>query len=288
MRRIVIAIGLTVALIGVVVPDIAHARESQIFALEGEEREATRFVRQATGRLVIAPDGRPTDITIEAGELRIEAMYRRIISAWRFAPVLREGVPSAVSVDMNLTLSADRIEGSTRRVRYGVANVEFMEGTDPADGDVELLTSDLKPPVFPMRMAMAGVGARLLMLVEVDRSGRVVRGAVADADLYARQTSSGRAAASQVERFAKATLEVIEQWTIGEENVLESGWALVPVNFAVPGTTPMDWTPVLPMTVSRLDWMAEPLAEAQALSSVGRSLDESVQLLTPMEPLVSQ
>ncbi|MGL4243122.1 MAG: hypothetical protein ACRCTI_18565, partial [Beijerinckiaceae bacterium] len=109
-----------------------------------------------------------------------------------------------------------------------------------------------------------------------------------DATLYARQTSSGRAAAVQVERFAKATLDVVDQWTVANEDVLEAGWALVPVHFAMPGTTPMDWTPILPMTASPLDWMAEPLAEAKALSSAGRSVDDAVRLLTPMSPLASQ
>lgn len=291
MRRIVTAIGLAAAAASAVLPITTHALdapEAQTFELEAEQREATRFVRRATGRLVIAPDGTPTDITIDAGEPRIEALYRRIIGTWRFAPILREGAPTAVGVDMNLTLSADRIEGSARRMRYGVADVEFLEGTDASDGDVELLKSDLKPPVFPMSMAMAGVGARILVLVEVDDAGRVKRAAVADATLYARQTSSGRAAAAQVERFAKSTLDVVDQWTVANQDVLEAGWALVPVHFAMPGTTARDWTPVLPMTASPLDWMAEPLAEAQALSSAGRPVDDSVRLLTPMDPLASQ
>lgn len=271
-------------------PAVVHAFEApgpQVFALEVEQSEAVRFERQATGRLVISPDGTPTDVTVEAGEPRIEAMYRRMIGTWRFVPILRDGVPVAKNVDMNLTLSADRIEGSAERMRFGIADVEFLDGTDPEDGDVELVTSDLKPPIFPTNMALAGVGASIMVLVGVDGTGRVTRAAVSDASLFARQTSSGRAAAAKVARFAKATLDVVDEWVIADPGVIDQGWALVPVHFAPPGSTAMDWTPVLPMTASPLDWMAEPLAAAKALSASGQAIDSDVRLLTPLAPHAS-
>lgn len=283
MRRMIAGLALASALVLPMPAASFEAPEPQSFALEDPDvREAVRYVRAATGRLVISPDGTPTDIEINAGEPRIEALYRRIIGAWRFAPVERDGKPVALPVDMNLTLTLDRIEGTARQARYGVADVLFLEST--SDDAVGLVTSDFRPPAFPLNMARAGLGALVTVLVEVNEDGRVVRAAVADADLYARQTTSSRAAAAQVERFAGATLAVVGDWVFGDPGVIEEGWALVPVNFALPGATPLHWTPVLPMRVSRHAWMEAPLAEAKATSGSGRAEVDDVRLLTPLSP----
>jgi hypothetical protein len=288
MRRIVIGLAALVATSAL--PGIARAFESpeaQSFELKTDQREAQRFVRTATGRLVISADGTATEIEIEAGEPRIEALYRGLIAGWRFEPILRDGAPAAVPVDMNLMLWADRVAGSERQVRYGVADVLFLESTKDDGGDVELLTSDFKTPRFPMSMAAAGVGASITLLLQVDDAGRVTRAAVSEASLFARQATSSRSAASKVETFTRAVFNVVDEWNVGAGADEGRGWVLVPVHFAPPGTTSMDWTPVLPMTVSRPEWMAGPMAEAKALSSTGRAVDEQVRLLTPLNPALN-
>lgn len=289
MRRIVIGLAALVATSAL--PGIVRAFESpeaQSFELATDQREAQRFVRMATGRLIVSADGTPTEIEIEAGEPRIEALYSGLIAEWRFQPIVRDGVPAAVPVDMNLVLSADRVAGSERQVRYGVADVLFLESTKEYGGEVELLTSDFKTPRFPMSMAAAGVGASITMLLQVDSAGRVTRAAVSDASLFARHATSSRSAASKVESFTRSVFDVVDEWNVGAGADGGRGWVLVPVHFAPPGTTSMDWTPVLPMTVSRPEWMDGPMAEAKSLTSTGRAVDDTVRLLTPMDPLASQ
>lgn len=265
MRRILPAA--LAALFGAL-PVVADAGTlEQTFRLEGDDVRAQRYERSTVGSLFIEPDGRVTEVEIDlpAGQ---RATYRTLLGRWRLDPVVRNGEAVRAKAHFEIDLYALRIPEQPRKMRFGVENVTFVD--PPVDSEPSMRRSLLSPPRYPPSLAMEGTGARVMLLLRLDDTGRVVDAAAHDVDIYAHRISSARVVGPKSERFVANAVDAARDWVITDAAALEAGSVFVPVAFLPPGTGPGSWQPVLDVRASQLPWMQAIERGAIAMTAGGQ------------------
>jgi TonB family protein len=136
------------------------------------------FTATTAGTITVAPDGSVADVALEGrrllGRSAIEG-YENHIRTWKFEPVVENGTPVRAMAHLQLALIAAREKGSDS-ASYGVRHVWFLDPPKRGSGGEPTgASSGLQPPVYPMKAMQAGVGAEVLLRVELDADGRVAR-----------------------------------------------------------------------------------------------------------------
>lgn len=209
----------------------------------------------AEGVVQIGVDGKVTDYRLESKlSPNVAALVDKAVRAWEFEPIVIDGSPVVAKTAMHLSLIAEPA-GAKDHYRLRVTNVHFGAPRQRRD--------TVKPPHYPIEAVQAHLGAKVLLAVRLDDSGKVV-----DAKPY--QTSLDLRANSEFQAekwrrvFESASLEAARNWhydlseTINGKAVATK--ALVPIVFNVreagtPPPAPGTWKAYVPGPVHDVPWL---------------------------------
>jgi len=248
--------GLSAAPAAPVLADAPEFSQEQAFLLPAPVMAAQTFYVDVRGSLVVEPDGSVGEVDLQMpGD--VEQDYRAWLMKQRFEPVEIDGRIVRAKAFFQLDAVATTIPG-TRRVELGVAELTFVDPPKNADGDAasEFFVS-MKAPRYPERQAIRNLGAEIVLMLQLDAEGRVIRAGVASATLAAREARSTSQASRDIEAFASQTLRAAKQWILRSDAGGDSRTVLLPVRFTPPGIDPDGWVPAIPMQVQPLSWMSE-------------------------------
>jgi hypothetical protein len=249
-----------------------------VFSLAAPQRfEASTF-----GSLTVEPDGRVSEVTLDA---RLKPPFRSAfedaIRRWQFQPIVQDGHPIRAVGHMSLTLFLET-DRSADSVRAGFERVDFVDAPEDqrmSRAEMHEQGLRLRPPQYPVGVAMAGVGGELMMLVEVDEQGEVLRAEPQSASLFVSSDSRPSAVEDAYEQLAKATRRAAMRWKLPN---LEERTALVPVVFSAPGQTSDFWRPIYDVAIVPQPWMLT-AGEACQLTASGERESERLRLVQPVE-----
>jgi hypothetical protein len=259
-------------------PQTEVASGSQVIAVPDGLRKAERFAVRAGGRLVVEPDGRVSEATLDMpGATR--DIYLQAIARWRFEPMRVDGAPVRAETRFTLIAIGTAIAG-TDRMRLGIENVWFhgsesLEGAETHEEPRQFLS----PPRYPRAVAQAGYGGTVNVLVKLDAEGGVVDAGIAGVALSRGTLRNERQAVAMARAMADASVSAARGWRINDAAAIEAGSAIVPVTFHPPQQPFGDWTPQIPLDVSPLPWMLAAQAEAVALTAGGSAGSARFRLL---------
>jgi hypothetical protein len=222
---------------------------SPAFAQKG----AATLDMEADGEVQIAPDGHVSDYRLQSKlGPTLAALVDTKVRGWRFEPVLIDGKPVIAKTAVHIKLKAEPRSDSDD---YAVQIVDVNFGS-PQRGH------DLKPPKYPEAAIRAGLGAKVLLSMRLDDSGKVV-------EVQPYQSSLNRRAASEAEAeqwrhlFEKASVVAARTWhydlseTVNGKPIGTS--VMVPIVFSLRGNgmhepTPGEWTAYLPGPLHPAPW----------------------------------
>lgn len=241
----------------------------------------------ADGEVRIDPEGRVSDYSVSS-ELapEIAALVDRSVRRWRFEPILQDGRPVIAKTALRIRLLARRSKDDSDDFTVSIASVEFGAPRRSSAGE---------PPRYPRLAANARLGAKVLLLLRIDETGKVVEAHPYQTSLGAR-TRSENDAESWRELFERASITAAKTW---KYDLTESvagrrigTYALLPIVFrissAAGGAKEGDWVGYVPGPVHELpeelrheieaNDRASRLAdgEAAALNSRFRLIDDVV------------
>ena len=224
-----------------------------------KEKAAAVYALHTTGTIEIGPDGHVLRHTLDKGQpAAIENALGRSIQQWRFEPILVDGKPVIAKTRMRLSIEALPTPGEDYQLRVG--GVWF--------GEPERNSQHMTPPRYPEDLARAGIGAKALLVLQLDAQGAVQR-------VHAEQVSLDQDVrpVSQAERwrdmFAKVSISAASKWKFDINEAL-AGQAIgtsiqVPVEFflgdpvargnADPGAN--QWRSYIPGPRVRAPWLDE-------------------------------
>lgn len=251
----------------------------QQFALESGVRHVAMYEMTARGTLVVEPDGRVSEATLdmprETRELYLDAIRR-----WTFQPVRVDGAPIRAKAHFLLAATAHPIEGRPGEMRLGVENVWFLDPPETeAVAGARAPRNDLKPPVYPSRAAQADHGAALSVLVKLDAEGRVIDAGITRFALAASEVRSTGQSNAFARQFVESTLAAARTWVIRDPSAIGAGSAIVPVVYHSPHRQPGGWQPRIPLEVTPLPWMLAAKSEAVAYTPAGEATSPRFRLV---------
>lgn len=140
------------------------------------------FVAEADGTLTLEPDGTVSAATLpDTMEPALRDAYLAAIRRWTFEPVVIDGRAVRAIGHMRLTLGIT-LEGSALHS----GRIESVTFTDPSGHDGRLgPEAVLHPPRYPMELARRGISGEVVLAVETDAEGRIVRAAAQSGRIYA-------------------------------------------------------------------------------------------------------
>lgn len=258
--------------------------------------EASMVVR---GHIDIATDGSVEGLRLtheDALEPNMANFIRKAVMAWRFEPIVEDGVAVPATAPVSLRLMAVRSDDGDFRASIRGASFDVYDPTDATTVRWEKNT----PPKYPSGALRAWVQGDVYLAVKVGRDGSVEDAAVRQVNLLS--SDSERNMKRWREALAAASLRTARDWrfltpTEGEA-AAEPYWLVtVPVAFRliVPGqpqnTDEPRWTAYVPGPLQPLPWLApedvrnatspEALADG-GVYMVGEA--SGPKLLTPLDP----
>lgn len=173
-----------------------------MFCATAWAREAEVLEMDANGEVQIAPDGHVTDYRLNSKLAPMVAnLIDRNVRAWQFEPILVDGVAVTAKTSMHLHLKAEPIDGKDA-FSLRVANVWFGNPNRKSSGK-------MRPPHYPPSAVRAHTGARVLLAVHVDETGKVV-------EVFPYQISLSKDAGGETEYlrklFEQASVEAARHW----------------------------------------------------------------------------
>lgn len=231
-----------------------------------------------TGHIEIAPDGSLHTYQLDKGlSPAVEQLVEKNLRQWRFEPITVEGRPVIARTRLRLMLSAEEIaDGYQLRVE----NVWFGEPTR---------TSKMRPPQYPAQAAYAGLGARVILVLRLDASGKVI-------DVHPEQTSLGAIAKNEKQAeewrgvFEKVSVAAARRWKFDVTEVIggapvETSSVRVPVDFEMMGKTSDNrWRGFVPGPRRPAPWVTDEIAATQSIDDLGaddtQPLDSRFKLKT--------
>jgi hypothetical protein len=250
---------------------------SAMFAVAGvawAAQNSTVLEMSADGEIRIAPDGHVTDYKLKSTlSPTIAALVDRNVRSWRFEPIVVDGNPVAAKTALHLGLKAEPT-GSEDKYTIRIADVRFGEPQRNAR---------IRPPRYPEEAVRAGLGARVLLYVHLDETGKVVEASPRQTNLNARPSSEVEAKHWR-DLFEKASISAAKNWKYDLSETINGKpigtTAIVPLVFSVKNgpirnAGSGEWQAYLPGPVRPAPWLKpEQLAGNADLSSLrdGQSL----------------
>lgn len=264
-------------------PALAEAPEfsqEQAILLPAPVKRPPLFFATVAGSLVVEPDGSVSEVKLElpgdAGRI-----YREALAKQRFQPVEIDGRIVRAHAFFKLRARATPIDGSSE-ARLFIDDITFVDPPGQGQPQEPRQTTSLKPPRYPSAAARRGVGASVMVRIQLNAEGRVVRAGIQDFSLSAVNPPTRDRAQRDANLFVRNTLEAVRDWTFDMDTIPTTGaeepTVLVPVTFHSP-TIPWDgWVPSIPLEVRLLPWMRDS-DSAIALTGSGRAPSEKFKLL---------
>lgn len=233
------------------------------------------YVASASGEIVIGPDGKVVSARLDARGLdaRMRADYEDHIRRWTFEPVVEDGAPVAVRVPIQLALRAV-IDPASKRASLYIERAFFL--TPPrvraalAPGE----RTEMPPPNYPPGAFRAGVGAEVMLLVELGEDGRVARAAAREVSLLS--AAPLRMVQSDVDSLIKAAERAAARWRI--PGYAPGDRVLVPVKF---NSGERFWSHWQPYQHAPAAWVLE-ARDVPSLAAGGAPTDARIRLVTPL------
>lgn len=237
------------------------------------------FELTAVGTIEVAPDGsvHAYDLETKLGS-DVETLVERTVRTWRFEPVLVDGRAVIAKTRMRLELVAEPVDDG-----YALRVDDVFFGSVDARNNT--------PPTFPTTPLREGVGARVILVLQLDATGKVAQIHVEQVSLT--KNAGWRAKALQA-HFIAASRRAAATWTYNIEEFVDGEPApttlvRVPIEYSlresggwterqayVPGPIhPMPWADTDEgITQEQLDGLAQ--GDAQPLGSRVRLKDDVV------------
>jgi hypothetical protein len=249
--------------------------------------KSANYEMVANGEVRIDPEGRVSDYSLSSTLTpEIAALVDRSVRGWRFEPILQDGRPVTAKTALRIRLLANRSAADSDNFTVSIASVEFGAPRRSSAG---------KPPSYPRLAASVRLGAKVLLLLRIDDTGKVVEALPYQTSLGAR-TRSESDAESWRKLFERASITAAKTW---KYDLTESvagrrigTYALLPIVFRIQseagGAEEDDWIGYVPGPVHELpeelrheieaNDRASRLAdgEAAALNSRFRLIDDVV------------
>jgi len=272
--------GLPAAPAAPVLADAPEFSQEQAFLLPAPVERPPLFFATVAGSLVVEPDGSVSDVKLklpgDAGRI-----FREALAKQRFQPVEIDGQIVRAHAFFELRARAAPIDGSSE-ARLFIDDLTFVD--PPAAGlrHAPRHTTSLTPPRYPSSAAQRGVGALVLVRVQLNAEGRVVRAGIQDMSLYALEARSSARAERAARLFVDRTLDAVRDWTFDMDAIggidASNPVVLVPVSFTPPTMSRDGWMPTIPLNVRLLPWMRDSDI-AVALTGSGTAPSEKFKLL---------
>ena len=178
--------------------------------------------------------------------------YVRAIRRWTCEPILVDGQPVRALGHMRLAFSIE-LKGRA----FQSASIERVTFIDPSGEATSVLGPGAKmhPPRYPMELARQGIGGEVLMAVQTDANGRIVRAATQSGRLYADVRPRDEARAQRAfGQLARASVEAARNWELPG---CRSSICTVPVRYTVmrDQQRPTFWWPAHTVAITPEPWM---------------------------------
>ena len=213
--------------------------------------KAASYEMTADGEVQIDSEGRVSDYTL-GSELTpaIAGLVDRAVRRWRFEPILQDGQPVAAKTALHIRLRATRAADDSEDFVVRIASVDFGAPRRKPGG---------KPPRYPDLAAGARLNAKVLLLLRMDDTGKVVEAQPYQTSLGAR-TRSERDAESWRRLFERASVTAAKTWTydltetVGDRRI--GGYSIAPIEYRIAardaGGDQDQWTGYIPGPVHEL------------------------------------
>ena len=222
-------------------------------AAQAAQQAAAELEMSADGEVQIAVDGHVSDYRI-TNKLtpELDALIEKSVRGWRFDPVVIDGAAVVAKTALHLVLKAEP-RGQPDRYAVKIVDVRFGDPHRDKTG---------RPPRYPEAAARSGVGAKVMLSVRLDDSGKVV-------DVLPYQTNLDHRPSSEVEAlqwrelFEKASIAAAKTWRFDLSETVNGKPigtnAMVPIVYYLRGNgahapRPGEWTPYLPGPVHPAPW----------------------------------
>lgn len=166
------------------------------------EKAAPVYEIDASGTIEIGPDGRVFDHQLDKSQPgAIGQALARSIEQWRFEPILVDGKPVIAKTSMRLAIEALPIADDNYQL--SIRGVWF--------GEPRRSAHDMMPPRYPRDAVSAGIGAKVVLVLQMDEKGEVQR-------VHVEQVNLDRVARSDFDAdrwrdsFAKTSLATASRW----------------------------------------------------------------------------
>lgn len=194
-----------------------------------------------SGTISVDPHGVVTGYTVkDADKLpsAIRQLIKDTVPAWRFQPVMHDGVAVSAATGMSLQIVADFAdpEHATIRVRgehFGcAADMSAQQSSAICPAGAYPSYRAISPPRYPIAAERARIGGEVFLMLQVGADGQVLQSAVRQVDLYIEASDP----ASARSLLAHAALDAAKSWTFNVPTrgaaVKAGKWVVtVPVNF---------------------------------------------------------
>ena len=234
------------------------------------------YLAEGRGTITIAPDGSVAEVEIaERFGQGIDEPLREQIKAWRFEPVVQDGVAITALAHMQLKLRADLADKNQATVR--VVKADFV---DPPTTGEKTFGSAFTPPVYPKRAMSRGYGAHVMVRVEVDDAGRVIHSAGLSGWLTGPGDTPGRQE-RMMQTFVEASRKAVAKWQMPRPAKSGSRTYNVPINFRLHNRV---WAQAHWIDRQPEAWMlAADSANVAALDAAGNLMRGDIRLLTELD-----
>ena len=222
-------------------------------AAQAAQQAASVLEMSADGEVQIAVDGHVSDYRMKNKlSPELDALVEKSVHGWHFEPVVIDGAAVIAKTALHITLKAEpRAESG----KYTVKIIAVHFG-DPQRG------KDFHPPHYPEMAVSAGLGAKVLLSVRLDDTGKVVEALPYQTNLDHRPNSESEAKHWR-QLFERSSVAAAKNWRFElSETVngkpIETN-VIVPIVYFLSGSgihppKPGEWTPYLPGPVQPAPW----------------------------------
>lgn len=279
-------------LLGLLVAFASHA------AGPSAVRKTVESSMLVTGWVLIDPDGSTTKLELDEREKLPEpvaSLVEQSGPAWRFEPVLIDGVARKAKARMSLRIVAKKVEGD--RYQIGIRSGYFGEEAMTPEERVAMPDSIkpvvMKAPVYPDSALRMGARGTVYVILKIGRDGAVQESFAEQVNLQVIGSEDEMTRMRDI--LAKSALNAAGKWTfqppaVGEQ-ATEGAWVVrVPVDFQFYGRKrPQygEWDSYVPGPTQRAPWDTGVDASQSPDAMIAGVLYDprnSLRLLTPLGP----
>lgn len=242
------------------------------------EQAQAEFELTAHGEIEIGPDGSVLTHRIERGlSAIITKLVEKNVRTWRFEPILVEGRPVIAKTTMQLALQAK----PTPEGDYALTLENVWFGVRKAN-------SANVPPNYPLKALRKSLGARVLLVLQLDSAGRVLAAHPRQTSLNRRFIKEARAQEWR-EVFEAASVKAALTWSYAGSDLIgnqpSGGYVLVPISYQVAAEN--EWQGFFPGPETTAPWESESgllAGDPEAVDdSSAVALNSRFKLLTDVE-----